>query len=191
MNTQLRKNNGFTLIELIVVVSIIALLSSIILTNLATSRAQAENAKIKVQAKSISNAIYLARDPITGVWPGYTGPSNTYVCLKKGSSTCFGGNLSNSNDTVYNKITTYMPSLPLVSNSLFPSGTLGNDSYIYMPYFNATSIGGQIGAYLFWGQTVYGSGNWCDGTIAGGSIGTTESDGVTVNYYCYQFLGSD
>ena len=186
MNTQPRKNNGFTLIELIVVVSIIALLSSIILTNLASSRAQAENAKIKVQAKQIANAINLARNPITGAFPGYTGPSATFVCLKKGSTACWGGAFGNSDDIVYNKIITYMPNIPLTSSYLFPSGTLGFDSYVYAPYYGGGLNNNIPGAYLIWGQTIKNpSGNWCDGAPI-----INNENGVN-NYYCYQFLGSD
>ena len=198
MKTQSSIKDGFTLIELLVVVSIIALLSSIILTNLASSRAQAENAKIRVQAKQIANAINLARDPVTGAWPGYVSTmiTNNYVCLKSYSASpgCYGGvsdggtNNTATNDIILNKITAYMPNIPLVSSTLFPTGTIGYNSYIYMPYFKATSLDSTAtnGAYLFWGQTVNPSGKWCDGVM----VPNTDHNG-SINYYCYQFLGSD
>jgi len=54
------KNKGFTLIELLVVIAIIALLASIIITNLSTTRNKAEVAKTQVQAREIKKAIELS-----------------------------------------------------------------------------------------------------------------------------------
>jgi prepilin-type N-terminal cleavage/methylation domain-containing protein len=50
------KNRGFTLIELMVVISIIGLLSSIILASLSGARTGAKNARIKAEVISLRNA---------------------------------------------------------------------------------------------------------------------------------------
>jgi len=181
-----KKDKGFTLVELLTVISIIGLLSTIVISSIVTAKTKANNAKIIMNAKVIANAIYLARDPVTGDWPGTSG----WQCLKT-SGSCWASALTGRNGAtdVMNKISTYLVSVPLITTSLFPSGTFGYDSYVYNPNASSASVlGGPAGAYLVWGQTKKPSGNWCAGQF--NPDGEMESDNVTVNYYCYQFLGS-
>ena len=53
------KKLGFTLIELIVVIAVISLLTSIVISNLNTSRKKAQASKFASDMKQLQNAIYL------------------------------------------------------------------------------------------------------------------------------------
>ncbi|MBA3550962.1 prepilin-type N-terminal cleavage/methylation domain-containing protein [Patescibacteria group bacterium] len=59
MNYRLDNKKGFTLIELMVVISIIALISSVIIASLTTARYRAQDTKKIAEAKSIANALEL------------------------------------------------------------------------------------------------------------------------------------
>jgi prepilin-type N-terminal cleavage/methylation domain-containing protein len=74
---------GFTLVELLVVVSIISLLSSIVLSGLSVARSKARDTKAIAEIKSIQQALELYRATtgsfpatanntiaVTGAWPG-------------------------------------------------------------------------------------------------------------------------
>ena len=59
MLQKLRKSEGFTLLELLVVVAIIAILATLILANLNRARRQAQDAKVQSEVKAISDALQL------------------------------------------------------------------------------------------------------------------------------------
>src|ERR1035437_5089646 len=141
----INKNEGFTLIELITVVAIIALLSAFILTNLASSRNKANDAKTIMQAKTIANALYLSRDANTGAWPA--GSGSGWQCLKSGGSCWLG--LYSGNPTIVSQLSTYLPNIPTPPNPPFTSSTYLNDAYLYSPSYSGPA--GE-GAYLVWGQ---------------------------------------
>ncbi len=185
MNHYKKYNKGFTLIELMTVVAIIGLLSTVVLASLNTAKIKANNSKIRMNAKSIANALYLARDPITGAWPG----NGSWQCLKA-SGSCFymNGNYELSADTgannVMSKIAPYIPSVPLMPSNLFPSNTYGSDSYVYAPYQSGIPDVPE-GAALFWGQTLPMTAKDCG---PNGHLELEVVDGVT-RYYCYVYLG--
>ena len=174
--TKNTKNRGFTLIELLTVVAIIGLLSAIILTSLISSRDKANNAKVKIQSKSIINALYLARDPVSGAWPGVSGQ---WQCLKA-SGTCWKGAYS-GNATIVNALSPYLSSIPTPTNPPFDSGTYMNDAYLYFPDSASGFFGYSPGAYLIWAQSAPISSVDCQG-----SVQTASGD---PSYYCYQYLG--
>jgi prepilin-type N-terminal cleavage/methylation domain-containing protein len=60
LNNKPPQNKGFTLIELMVVISIIAMLSSVTLASLNSSRIKANDAKVKTQLLSVRNALATA-----------------------------------------------------------------------------------------------------------------------------------
>ncbi|MBC7982067.1 prepilin-type N-terminal cleavage/methylation domain-containing protein [Candidatus Parcubacteria bacterium] len=62
------KSKGFTLIELMVVISIISLLSSVVLASIKTAKEKADNAKIVSEMKSLQTALELYRAKI-GIYP--------------------------------------------------------------------------------------------------------------------------
>lgn len=72
-----RTRNGFTLIELMVVIAIIGLLSAVVLVSLNTARAKARDAQRKEEMLSIQQALQLyANDhngsyPVSSGWNGY------------------------------------------------------------------------------------------------------------------------
>lgn len=62
------KSRGFTLIELMVVIAIIALLSSVVLAALKDARQRTENAKVAAEMKSVQYALELYRNQF-GTYP--------------------------------------------------------------------------------------------------------------------------
>lgn len=78
MLQKLRRSEGFTLLELLVVVAIIAILATLILANLNRARRQAQDAKVQSEVKAVSDAIqlYLTENP-----SGLSPLTNNYVQL--------------------------------------------------------------------------------------------------------------
>ena len=66
------KSKGFTLIELMVVISIISLLSSVVLASIKAAREKALLAKAVGEMKSLVNAVELYRSA-NGTYPGLAG----------------------------------------------------------------------------------------------------------------------
>lgn len=67
---KLRKSEGFTLLELLVVVAIIAILATLILANLNRARRQAQDSKVQSEVKAVSDAIQLYQTSnLTGLSP--------------------------------------------------------------------------------------------------------------------------
>jgi len=62
------RENGFTLIEILVGIAIIGVLSSIVLGSVSTIREKAREAKVKSELKSVRSAIAMLKQD-TGKWP--------------------------------------------------------------------------------------------------------------------------
>ena len=88
----IKEQRGFTLLELLIVIAIIAILASAVIANLNSARNKAQDAKIRTELKSVDQAIsvYLASDSpaslfganniTTGVISSLTGlTSNNYI----------------------------------------------------------------------------------------------------------------
>lgn len=86
--TTSRQNRGFTLIEVMVVVSIISLISSIIITSINVAKAQGNDAATISQVHEIQNAFFI--ETITnGEHMPNPGSTAMYYCLGKSSAeTC-------------------------------------------------------------------------------------------------------
>jgi prepilin-type N-terminal cleavage/methylation domain-containing protein len=78
------KNKGFTLVELLVVISVIGLLISIAIVALSASRRTARNVRRNSDVRQIINAFSLGLD--TSPFPTTIG--SNWICL---SQTCYGG----------------------------------------------------------------------------------------------------
>ena len=72
-----RTRDGFTLVELLVVISIIGLLSSIVLTSVNSARARARDARRLADTRQIQNALALYYDDHGSYPPVTYGPSGS------------------------------------------------------------------------------------------------------------------
>jgi prepilin-type N-terminal cleavage/methylation domain-containing protein len=168
-----KKSRGFTLIELLVVISIIGTLSTIILASLNSTRAKARDAQVRLQVKQIINALHLAQNETTGLFPQGGLGNTSWTCLKS-SGTCWQGQYT-GDSALMTALAPYISQIPLPPNPPFNSSTYLFGGYMYLPnypYFINTS---PPGTYLIWAQSV--PINDCQGWYAGNYDG---------NYYCYQ-----
>ena len=173
---------GFTLIELMVVISIIGVLSSIVIVSVSTARSKARDALIRRNVKEITNALYLARDAsATSQFPG---TPNTRYCL--GNTTgnnCFQAQAF-GDTALGSTLAPYMASIPKPPNPPYNNGAIyAYNSYVYWPYApaNAVAAGVPAGTYLVWPQERTASTALCKGYYwpnVGGS-----NDGYS---YCFQ-----
>lgn len=102
----MQKQKGFTIIEIIVVIAIIAVLSGIVMVNVGNARAKARDARCKSEMKNIQKALvmYYADN---GAFPS-TGGAWWGVSANGGSKT-----VSGANAYIPGLTPTYMTSLPI------------------------------------------------------------------------------
>jgi prepilin-type N-terminal cleavage/methylation domain-containing protein len=74
----IKNKNGFTLMEILVVIAIIGVLASVVLGNVNTARAKAKEGKVKAELQNIRMAIALLEDD-TGKWPNGCNPADVVV----------------------------------------------------------------------------------------------------------------
>ncbi len=170
-----RKHNsesGFTLIELMVIVSIIGLLSAIIFTQLTSARIKGQNAKRSADKRQVSTALTLYNAAANGLlWPDSGG---TWVCLGPASETCWDGTYTGS-DTVVTDLQPYLQTLP--NNNAYA------DSYAYnrIIYNSNITIDDRTGAFIVWVQ---------EGVMPQSLCQSSYPVQVLDKYsYCYEYLG--
>lgn len=122
---------GFTLVELLVVISIIGLLSTLAVIALDNARVKARNARRKSDVTQIVKALELYADAYSGVYPS-TPPTgnplyNDAKCLGLGTSQkCFNGRFTGL-DSLKSSLLSYLGNMPVD-----PSRKSQNfDSYLY------------------------------------------------------------
>jgi type II secretion system protein G len=107
INHNTAHKNGFSLIELIVVIAIIGLLASVVLASLGQSRQKADIAKAKSDFRALSHALELYRQSQGGLPPSPDGLAIT--------------------DLVNNYLSEYLKTVPQISPVLITSA----DAYYY------------------------------------------------------------
>ncbi|KND49069.1 MAG: putative Type IV pilus pilin [Parcubacteria bacterium C7867-005] len=114
---------GFTLIELMVVISIIGFLSSVVLGSLGTARAKSRDARVIAQFNQIKTALFLYREKYNA-YPNQTvvGPNGPYT---------------QNFDSMAQQLVSegFLSSVPVAPT---------NHTYQYYNYYTGQSIGGLL-----------------------------------------------
>ncbi|OHA89322.1 MAG: hypothetical protein A2653_01360 [Candidatus Zambryskibacteria bacterium RIFCSPHIGHO2_01_FULL_43_25] len=169
------KNRGFSLVELLVVVGIIAILISVVIVGSQTVRSRGRDAQVRSDVSTIILAFERFRNNSADS-PNYRYPGvyNQVQCLKA-SGTCWGG-AYNGNSTISANLANYLSTIPTPPGT--KSGELRHDAYLfYSGSSDPFGLGIGNGSWLVWPQEKPIPD--CKG------LARQESDGI---YYCYQLL---
>lgn len=134
--------SGFTLVELLVVISIIGFLSTTVLASLNSARDKAERARSSIVLSEYIKTLYLIYDD-TGDYP----PLNWLVsaCLGSNTDGMCGKNNSDSNHTSFDDtLKKYLPDLPV-----FKSINAGGITY-EGPIYNCGGLGADGKCVAAW-----------------------------------------
>ncbi len=115
-----KENKGFTLVELLVVVSLIGILATLVLANLNSARERARDAQRKSDLRNIQTALRLYYNDL-GEYPASSG-TDIVAC----DGTCVWGNIWQNNSI------TYMGTLPPdpLSTQAYRYTYVDDDNYI-------------------------------------------------------------
>ena len=165
---------AFTLVELLVVISIIGLLSTVAMVLMSSSRVKARDAKRVQDKDQIISALNLYYSD-NGTWPSSNG---TWDCFGAPTTeSCWGGSYTGW-DTLKTNMAPYMSAFP-TTNTV--SGNNAYNRYLYAYSSTVPPIGALLGAVLVWPK---------ENPI---TIGECPAPSVITkldNYwYCYQYLG--
>ena len=171
--TSSKKNKGFTLVELLVAIAIIAILAGIVFAATNTGRRKARDIARIEEKEQIISALKMAYLDLK-TWPAH-GPTS-WTCLQA-SGSCWGGFYPGYGPLIV-ALAPYLQSVPTPDAS--GAGNYATNAYLYTSFHNGAGItGGRAGAYLIWPQER--------------EIRTKECDGMITHYdfywYCYQYLG--
>src|SRR3989344_8098278 len=119
------KQTGFTIIELLVVISVISLISSVILTAVGSAREKAKDSKRLAEKNEVIKAMQFYFDD-HGTFPP-TPTTNYWACVAPSSESCYLGTL-NGDDSLVTALTPYLPVLP--TNNV-PIGTWPHNRMTY------------------------------------------------------------
>ena len=169
---------GFTLIEILIVVTIIGMLASIVFTTISSSRAKANDSKIISETIQYRTAFNIANN---GTLPD-PGSGSTYYCLDRsaGQSCQFWGTSYTASAAVASAMQGVIPSNATTRPISIDGSTFDAIVYKCMPPYNS----GTCNAAIYWVQS---SNTACTGGIlvyqgSGGSVcGSNAADSGT-NY---------
>ena len=99
MKSQMSKR-GFTLVELLVVISIIGILATLVMANLNSARSRARDAQRKSDVRSIATALRLYFND-KGYYPSSNSSGEILGCGSAGTSVCDWGSEWSVGTTVY------------------------------------------------------------------------------------------
>lgn len=172
--TYFQKNRaGFTIIELIVVVAIISLLTSVVIASLQSAKTKSQNAARLSGVDQIDKALQLYLTKTNSLLPSTGG---VWQCIGLTSGTCWAAPYSPAT-TLNTALTGNISSIP--KDPAIPAGTNG-DYFIYNSAFTGTS---GTGSYVSWMVNDLGNGSCGRGYIYGGPAAGF--------YQCMLFLGKD
>jgi prepilin-type N-terminal cleavage/methylation domain-containing protein len=114
----MKNNKGFTLIEMLVVIAIIGLLSSVVLVALGPSRNKAKDARIISDLNQIRTIMETLYDPSTGNYPG-------------GASAVGNNDIIRAKEDIDSSGGTHFGITPLAANSYYYAVAILNDGKTY------------------------------------------------------------
>lgn len=158
---------GFTLVELLVVISIISLLSSIILAALNQAKLKAQESK-RLQEKNLVRTALSLYKATYGTYP--IAAVDDWRCFGPSSVTCWRGAFTGS-DSLVSDITPFLPKIPTTNTDS------SSYSYNYYKYGNFTN---PTQTYLVWYKSKPISAAECPSP-------STISN-FDAYYYCYELL---
>ena len=150
MINYLKIKKGFTLIEMLVVVSLIGVLTTLVAANLNSARERARDTQRKSDLRNIETGLRLYYQDYQA-FPGNGSGGEISGCGADGISVCsWGGNWSDSNTTYMNK----MPKDPLPDQSYKYTASSDNESYTLDSCLeNKSDDKGQTTSNLSWCPT--------------------------------------
>lgn len=130
------KQAGFTLVELLVVISVIGLLASVILISLNSARAKARDSRRKADLTQISKALELYYDTYGGYPTSAWNDSNPFAGYNVYDSLCQQANFAQfmpdcPNDPQYPNVGCYNAEYAYMSDSFRAPGTPGKKYVLY------------------------------------------------------------
>ncbi len=156
-----KNKSGFTLIELMVVISIVSILSAVILVSLNKVRDKGENTEMVRQVREYANAIQLSYVPNGNAFPGsygHNGGSQGCLVVTVGSGNCnwASGSLKVAYPSADRaKISSYISLKPITPPITSSNGLVydsvryssdGQEFRLYYPMKNTTDCGLQDAA---------------------------------------------
>lgn len=114
----MKLTTGFTLVEILVVTSIISLLSSLLISSTQAARDRAYNTKVIYQISEYAKALALYQSDHGG-FPSVASTAD-WQCLGQGNTggTCGAGSLYLEDGVLKTKLQPYLPGLPVVGDNV-------------------------------------------------------------------------
>lgn len=170
-----KPQSGFTIVEILTVLAIVAFLLSIVITSISTTRARSRDGQVRADKQALILALVRAKEADSN--KQYPVTSGGGVCIKS-SGTCWRGTYS-GNSSVSNAIAPYVAGgiIPKPPGSV--SGQYRHDAYVL--YRPSSSFSGYPAnsTFLIWPQEKNIQTSECNGQVSQLDTGI---------WYCYEKL---